>query len=131
MNSFETYSNTIYSLTFDEMVHCHEQLLAEIQDEDAKELYDDLIECATKYAAFRANWAIWNCEKKMEQDESRTMCHNALISRFDILARYLRSGGYTAEWRDTLGDVAVDPVYRKRIGDFGCYMVFVNSVCYR
>jgi len=131
MNSFENYSNTIYALSFDEMVYCHEQLLSEIQDEDAKELYEDLIECATKYAAFRANWALWNREKKMEQDESRTMCHNALISRFDILARYLRSIGCEAEWRDTLGDVAVDPVYRKRIGDFACYMVFVNSVCER
>ena len=131
MNSLNTYSDTIYSLSFDEMTHCHEQLLAEIQDDDAKELYEDLIVCATKYATFRANWTIWSREKRMEQDKSRTMCHNTLISKFDILARYLRSVGYKAEWRDVLGDVKLDPVYRKRIGDFACYLVFINSICSR
>ena len=132
MNTFDNYMKTIYALSLEDMSHYHLQILTEIQDdEDAKELYDDLIECATKYATFRANWTIWSREKKIEQDESRTMCHNTLIMKFDILARYLRSIGHSAEWRTLLGDVNLDPVYRKRIGDFACYLVFVNSICSR
>lgn len=34
----------------------------------------------------------------------------------------------TASWRDELGYTEEDPGNRKRIGDFGCYLVFVNCV---
>ena len=132
MNSFETYLGERYSLSWDEMIKCHEMMLVEIQnDVDAKELYGDVIECATRYAAYRANWGIWSREKQMEHDESRSMCHDSLITKFDILARYLRTIGCQAEWRESLGDVKKDPTYRKRIGDFACFLVFINSLSMR
>lgn len=132
MNTYNNYLEQIYSLSFEDMTLLHEQIISELQnDEDANELYEDLMESATKYAAFRANWTIWSREKRLEQDESRTMCHNTLIMKFDILARYLRSIGSKAEWREVLGDVKLDPVYRKRIGDFACYLVYINSICSR
>ena len=34
----------------------------------------------------------------------------------------------TASWRDELGYTEEDSGNRKRIGDFGCYLVFVNYV---
>ena len=118
-----------YSLPWNDMVRCHEMMLAEIaDDEDAKELYYDLIESATKYAHYRANWNLWKREVQMKRDESRSMCYDSLIIKFDILARYLEIKEYSAEWRDLLGDIKLDPTYRKRIGDFACYLVFVNSL---
>lgn len=57
MNSFEIYLGERYSLSWDEMIKCHEMMLAEIQnDMDAKELYGDVIECATRYAIYRVDW---------------------------------------------------------------------------
>ena len=50
---------------------------------------------------------------------------------FNMLARYLRMQGKKAEWRDKLGNDEENRYYRKTIGDFGCYIVFVNSICAR
>lgn len=132
MNSFTTYLGERYSLSWQEMTTCHEMILSEMKkDADAEELYGDVLEYAVKYAAYRANWAAWDREKQLEQDESRSMCHDVLIIKFDMLARYLRSMGYPAEWREMLGDVKLDPVYRKRIGDFACFLVFIQSLAAR
>lgn len=132
MNTYETYLGERYSMSWEEMIKCHEMMLTEIQnDMDAKELYGDVIECATRYATYRANWGIWSREKRIEHDESRSMCHDSLITKFDILSRYLRTIGYSSEWRNSLGDVKKDPIYRKRIGDFACFLVFIESLSMR
>ena len=46
----------------------------------------------------------------------------------NMLARYLRMQGKSASWRDTLGEESENPYYRKRIGDFACYLVFIGSL---
>lgn len=110
------------------------QLLAlEISEEigsnpDAIEAFDELIEIATRYAFFRSNWLLWDRETKMDNDASRTSCHDALIIHFNILARYLKANHKDAAWRDVLGYEEDDPNNRKRIGDFACYLVFINSI---
>ena len=48
-----------------------------------------------------------------------------------MLARYLKMQGKTAQWREALGDEKADKSVRKGIGDFGCYIIFVNSICAR
>ena len=70
-------------------------------------------------------------EEKMDKDSSRTSCHNSLIVKFNQLARYLKSQGRAAVWRDTLGYEEDNKYFRKRIGDFACYLVFVNSLLAR
>lgn len=39
--------------------------------------------------------------------------------------------GKPAGWRDVLGDEQENPGCRKRIGDFACYLVFVNALLAR
>ena len=39
--------------------------------------------------------------------------------------------GKTAAWRDTLGFEEDDKYNRKRLGDFACYIVFINSISAR
>ena len=102
--------------------------LEEETKEDAFIPEEDLLEQAVKYAQFRAKWYLWSKEERMEQDAYRTCCHNALISKFNILARYLKNKEHPAEWREILGDEEANPYVRKRIGDFACFMVFVESV---
>ena len=114
------------------MENIHMKILKEIgNDEQANEIYRELVEKATKYAGFRAQWFLWSREKKMERDEYRTSAHNSLIISFNMLARYLKMVGKDASWRDELGYEEDDKYYRKTIGDFGCYLVFVNSILAR
>lgn len=132
MNNYKEYLEMPLSLTLDEMHELHTQILDEIgNDEDAVEIYEELIAQAIKYNDYRANWFVWDREQRMERDPSRTMTHDSLIIKFNMLARYLKMIGNTASWRDTLGDEKTDPYVRKRIGDFACYLVFINAICSR
>lgn len=131
-NTFANYLKEPYALGFDEMQLLHDDLLNEIgNDPDAIELYEELIDVVTRYAAIRAGWQRLSREEKMDTDSSRTSCHNSVIIHFNMLARYLRMQGKKASWREKLGDDEQNRYYRKTIGDFGCYIVFVNSICAR
>ena len=129
---YEDYLSLEKALSFEEMTHLHHDMMSEIgTDEDSLELYAELLETANRYSAFRSNWPLWNPTEKAEKDASRTSCHNSLIVKFNQLARYLKMQGKNVSWRDTLGYEKDDPYNRKRIGDFGCYLVFVNSIVSR
>ena len=129
ITTYEEYLQQPKSISVDKMQQLHTEILAEIaDDEEAKEIYDELIIQATRYATFRAEWLIWDRETKMERDDSRTSCHNSLIVKFNMLARYLKMQGRAAAWRDALGYEEDDRYYRKTVGDFACYLVFINSI---
>lgn len=126
---YEEYVSLPRSLTFEEMSRLHQEILAEAgNDKDALELYEELIATANQYSVFRSNWCIWSIEEKINRDASRTACHNSLIVKFNQLARYFQMQGKAAAWRDALGYEEDDRYNRKRIGDFACYLVFVNSI---
>lgn len=117
------------ALTFEKMQMIHTEMLAEIgANMEALELYDELMKVATRYAAIRANWLLLSREKKNEQDSGRTSCHNSVITHFNMLARYLKQHGKAAAWRDALGYEEDEPYNRKAIGDFACYLAFVNGI---
>ena len=117
------------AIDFYQMQKLHSDLLSEIgNDAEAMELYGDLIDTAVKYAEIRARWMRFSREEKMETDSLRTSHHDSLIIHFNMLARYLRMQGKEAAWRDQLGYEEDDRYNRKKIGDFGCYIVFVNSL---
>ena len=129
LNTYAEYLNTSKSLTLEKMQKIHEQMIVEIgNDEDALEIYDELLEKATQYAMFRAEWLLWDRMTRMEKDASRSSCHNSLIIKFNMLAKYLKGIGANASWRDELGYEEEDKYNRKTIGDFACYLVFVNSI---
>ena len=132
MNTYENYLETPKSLTFDQMRELHQKLLKEIENDPVgQELYDELIGEATTYAEIRAKWLSLDRSQKMEQDSFRTACHNSVITHFNMMARYLKMQGKEVQWREQLGDEKVDKAVRKGIGDFGCYIIFVNSICAR
>lgn len=132
LNTFENYVVEPHSLSMEQMQDIHRELMEEIgKDQDAAELYEELIAVATRYAAIRAGWQQSSREEKMDRDPSRTSCHNSVITHFNMLARYLKMQGKQVKWRDLLGYEEDDKYFRKTIGDFGCYLVFVNSLCAR
>ena len=129
ITSYNEYLEKPLSLTLGMMEEVHKEILKGIEgDADALELYEDLIQKATQYAGIRAQWLLMDRITKIENDDSRTSCHNSLIVKFDVLARYLKNKGKDTVWRDILGYEKTNRVNRKRIGDFACYLVFVNSL---
>ncbi len=129
ITTYEQYLEKQKSFSLEQMEALHRAILEEIKgDEDAKEIYDELIETATRYLEFRSNWLVWSRSTRMEKDSSRTACHNSLIVKFNMLARYLKMQGKDAAWRDKLGYEEDDRYNRKALGDFGCYLAFINSL---
>ena len=130
--TFEDYLKEPRSLSLDRMMELHRQLMAEVGDDpDAEELYAALLEEATEYAEIRASWPLMSREDRMAKDPSRTAHHNSVISHYDMLARLLRRQGKTADWREELGDEKADRYFRKTMGDFACFLVFINSLMAR
>ena len=129
LTNYVGYLESPKSLPIETMQSIHFQMISEIgNDEEGVELYKELIEKAIRYVSYRAKWFVWDREERMEQDASRSSCHNALIINFNMLARYLKMQGKAATWRDELGYEEDDKYNRKVIGDFACYLVFVNSL---
>lgn len=129
ITTYEEYLNMERTLTIEDMQDIHHQMIADIgTDADAVEIYEELIDTSTKYADMRAKWLTLDRAKKMEIDSRRTSCHNSVIVKFNMLAKYVRMKGRDAGWRDRLGDEKENPYNRKRIGDFACYLVFINSL---
>ena len=85
-------------------------------DEDAVALYNDFLEGSFAYANVRSGWLMLSKEEKMDQDKGRTLKHDSIINRTNILARYLEKTGKDISWRNELGES------RKTIGDFACYV---------
>ena len=132
VSTYEDYLSLPMSLSMEEMVSLHSDMVNEIgNDSDSLELYEELIVTATRYMDFRSNWLLWSKQEKMDKDSSRTFCHDSVIVKFNQLARYLKMQGKSAAWRNTLGYEEEDRYFRKRIGDFACYLVFVNSILAR
>lgn len=127
MESYNTYLEHPAKnvLPVEEAVKIYENLVETIESckaEDKDEFVQDLIEKAINYSNIRANWELWNQEKRMSEDQGRSITHNSLIDAFNILSRLLKTEGIDTPWRDALGDE------RKRIGDFACFMVYMIGI---
>ena len=127
--SYDEYLKSKRSLSFEEMQELHREITEEIgSDADAMELFEELIRTATRYAGYRADWLLLDNIQKLDTDSDRTACHDSVIIHVNMLARYLKTQGKETKWRDALGYEEEDRYNRKRIGDFACYLVFINSL---
>ena len=131
-DSFEKYSGMWNPLTLEEFLEIHEGMLKSSEgDEDAAEILEELLQAAFTYADIRAKWSLMSREEKMEIDETRTMKHDALIVKFNKLARYQKMQGRDISWRERLGYTEDEPANRRRIGDFACWLAFTAGICAR
>ena len=129
MNSFDTYSHMTDVLSMEDFLSIHMHMIRSIgNDADALELFDELMENAIAYTDIRARWTMMSAEEKRAIDETRTIKHDALIVKFNKLARYLDMTGRDISWRDALGYTEEDPGKRRRIGDFACFLTFIAGI---
>ena len=54
-----------------------------------------------------------------------------ILLGFWYACKIFAHAGKKAAWRDQLGNDEDNRYYQKTIGDFGCYIIFVNSICTR
>jgi hypothetical protein len=128
-STYEEYLPMPGSFTLEQMAALHREMKEETgSDTDALDLYGDLRTSAANYFQSRALWSLWSREKKLAEDAARTARHHQVIDCVNILARYLKAQGKAVSWREVLGDEKENPCVRKRIGDFACYLVFVESL---
>ncbi|RJW53994.1 hypothetical protein DXC92_01630 [Clostridiales bacterium TF09-2AC] len=91
ISTYENYLPMENSLSLEDMVKLHNEMVLEIGlDSDALELYDELVDKATRYAYLRTEWLLIRKEEKADRDSSQSACHNSLIVKFNQLARYLK-----------------------------------------
>lgn len=129
LDTYQSYLQCQKSISVEKMQELHQEIINEIgQDDDAREIYEELLKNAVRYLHFRSEWTKLSQQEKMDKDSSRTACHNSLIVKFNMLSRYLKLQGKEAAWRDELGYEENDPYNRKKIGDFGCYIAFVSAL---
>ena len=121
--TYQDYKGRVNDITIEECMELHQMIKSEINDDkEAEEIYADLLEKALDYIPYRVRWTYKDREWRNRYDESRTMCHDSMITHFNMLARYLQQQGRSAEWRDKLGDD------RRRIGDFAGYLLYMQSI---
>lgn len=64
---FEDYLHEKKSLSLGEMQKLHRNIAEEIgTDQDALELYDELLKTAVRYAGIRAKWPLLSQKEKMD-----------------------------------------------------------------
>ncbi len=129
VTTYKEYLGKDSVLTFEDMTRLHEAMLQELQgDPEAEALYDRLVRAGTLYVETRAGWKLMAKDVRRERNDERTARHNSVITGLDMLADYLKEKGDSTDWRDEIGYEAVDKVNRKRCGDFGCYLAFINAI---
>lgn len=129
IDGYKEYLKENKIITIEECMKIHEMMRESIkEDEYANELYNEIIEKSIEYVEIRNLWTVNDIEWKNENDKRRTIKHDALIVKFNQLAKYLEKQRKDISWRNELGYIEDDPELRKRIGDFSCYLVYVHGI---
>jgi hypothetical protein len=130
MNDLKTYLSlsTGSTLTFEEasqILDAINECYGKISAEDKEDYYKDMLEKAFKYSGIRCEWELMTGEERSEKDPYRTSVHNGFIISLNVLARLAELEGIDASWLGKLGE------NRKRIGDFACFLTYINGICNR
>ncbi len=130
--SIQSYQEQEQSFTMKEAAEIHQAMIDEIgEDEKALELYENIKKAGVEYIEIRTKWAVLPKAERKAINDLRTEKHNAVIDSLDALAAYLKTTGKMAAWRDDIGYEVDGKYFRKRIGDFGCYIAFLLGLSTR
>ena len=99
-------------MTLDEARMIYQQLCSS----QWRELVDELVACAIRYAELRVQWAQAPIDDRMEIDATRSRAHDAFIDACNIMSRNMAAAGEDNSWRAAIGKD------RKSIGDFACML---------
>ena len=108
--------NELFGKYYTEILdYCH-------KNNEAFDMWQDLLNKAIEYTSIRAKWSLMSTEEKVENDAYRTACHNSFINSLKIYVRYLKQLGIELSVNELIEQD------RKIIGDFANYIVFREAV---
>lgn len=123
--TFEEYKQNIDTLSIESFIRLHTAMMTSVRNAiNIEEFYNEVWNAAKKYAGIRSTWLDLPLAEKVKADESRTRAHDSFIRKLTILARFLEQTGQDVSWYEEL--YATEN--RKKIGDFACFMVFVQAI---
>ena len=130
MNNYYTYIDNLSAekISFDDMCQILSELnnsIAMLHATDKMDFYNDFLAKGFKYAHIRSEWELLENNERAEKDSYRTSVHNSFITSINILSRLCESEGIDNSWRIKLTDD------RKIIGDFACFVAYINGICNR
>lgn len=130
MNSYDSYLTLSRgsSLSIEEAAAVLKDLntcISQVKADDKMDFYNDCLRKAFQYTSIRCDWELMSREEKIDKDSYRTACHDSFIISLNILSRLAANEGVDTSWREQLGED------RKRIGDFACYLTYINGISNR
>ncbi len=130
MNDYSTYLDISKgsTLTFEEAVDILTEMnecVGKISADDKDEFYNEMLQKAFEYTSIRCEWELLSNDERSEKDPYRTSVHDGFITSLNIIARLAGQEGVDASWLGKLGDK------RKRIGDFACFLTYINGIANR
>ncbi|MFT8322389.1 MAG: hypothetical protein ABF649_15965 [Bacillus sp. (in: firmicutes)] len=127
MDTYNGYLKANNCLPFEESSTIYNQIIesANLNDQEFKEFWEEMMNNAIIYANTRAKWSIQNFTERREVDERRTRQHNDFMFSLKLIASYMKEQNWNADWFNQLGTIEND---RKCFGDFACYLVYINSL---
>ena len=111
-------------LSFYEANHIYELILSVKEEKDFKlsKLLEELINHAVEYAEIRSRWLLISNREIMGMNATRSQYHDLFIASVNKVSGYMSESGYGKDWGGLLGED------RKRIGDFACYISYIQGV---
>lgn len=85
-------------------------------------LRNSIYQKALRYCIIRNEWILMEPSDRLENDLERTILHNSFIDALNIMSRNMSQNGEDNKWRMLLGND------RKILGDFACFIVYMNGV---
>lgn len=122
--SYENYLNTKNAISFDIANQVYAAILSANPDNDngLSILLEKMINQATDYAGIRSNWLLLSIQEAARMNLTRSLYHDLFIEAVNNVSDYMYKKGYGNQWRALLGKD------RKRIGDFACYLSYIQSL---
>ena len=119
---YEDFSKIPNLLTVEVACQIYESIFSLKEDIELAKLLEELINLAVDYANIRSRWLTMSAQQTVQMNEIRSQYHDFFIASINNLSRYMYLHGYENTWANLLGDD------RKRIGDFACYITYIQAI---
>lgn len=121
---YEDFVKIPDALSFEDAGQIYKSILSAKQDADIEflKLLKELLSNAVNYADIRSRWLLMSAQQTAQMDATRSQYHDLFIYAANNVANYLEKCGYRIAWREQLGND------RKRLGDFACYLAYIQGI---
>ena len=101
--------------------------------EDITFFVDNIKQKAITYAQIRQDWEYYSIEQKREEDESRTIKHNAFIDSVNMFLRFLKKTITLEKVHKETNELLekFESMDRKQKGDIACYLACLVAISNR